>query len=175
MRFNASTVRRCEFARAGMQGVSLFAAVFDECKMMGLDFSRGPFDAATFTRVNLDYASLRGIDLSGVASSPGVDARVRLHRREPDRNEPDRVRPHGRGLVVDYDERHGCAWVEHAGPGLRRGPYGVILTTKAGRVDWSRVWRACGRSCRVKRGLPRGRWHRWNATPLRRYPAISLG
>jgi fluoroquinolone resistance protein len=64
-RFNTSTIRACEFAGAGIQGVSLFASVIEECKMMGLNFARGVrFDATTFKKTNLDYSLFRGADLS---------------------------------------------------------------------------------------------------------------
>jgi fluoroquinolone resistance protein len=130
-RFNASTVRSCEFAGAGVQGVSLFSAVIEECKMMGLDFTRGArFDAATFTRVNLDYTLLRGVDLTGVEF-------VGCSMRECDFNgadltnatvvECDLTDADWSGTTTSSTDLRGSSV---RGLDLRRGPYGVILTTK---------------------------------------------
>jgi fluoroquinolone resistance protein len=130
-RFNASKIRSCEFAGAGVQGVSLFAATLEECKMMGLDFTRGArFDAATFSRVNFDYTLLRGLDLTGVEF-------VGCSMRECDFTGGDLTN----ASLVDCDLTD-ADWSSVTtsstdlrgssarGLDLRRGPYGVILTTK---------------------------------------------
>ena len=114
-----------------MQGVSLFAASFDECKMMGVDFSRGGrFDAATFTRVNLDYASLRGIDLSGVEFT-GCQMRecdftganlTGTSLIECDLTDADWSTTTTTGTDLRGSSTRGLD--------LRRGPYGVIVTTR---------------------------------------------
>lgn len=129
-KFNAATVRACEFVGAGMQGVSLFAATIEDCKMIGLDVSRGArFDAATFTRVNLDYSVLRGIDLSDVEFSM-------CSMRECDFTGANL----SSAALIDCDLSD-AEWANTTtwstdlrgsslrGLDLRRGPYSVILTT----------------------------------------------
>jgi uncharacterized protein YjbI with pentapeptide repeats len=130
-RFNASTIRACEFSQAGMQGVSLFAAVFEEFKMMGLDFSRGGrFDAATFSRVNLDYASLRGIDLSGVEFS-GCSMRecdfTGANLTGTTLTECDLTDADWSTTTTSSTDLRGSST---RGLDLRRGPYGIILTSR---------------------------------------------
>ena len=130
-RFNASVVRSCEFAGAGVQGVSLFAVAIEECKMMGLDFTRGArFDAATFTRVNLDYTLLRGVDLAGVefdscsmreCDFTGADL-ANASLVDCDLTDAD-----WSGAITRSTDLRGSST---RGLDLRRGPYGVILTTK---------------------------------------------
>ena len=130
-RFNASVVRACEFAGAGVQGVSLFAATVEECKMMGLNFTRGSrFDAATFSRTNLDYALLRGVDLSSVEFTgcsmrecdfTGADL-TDASLLECDLTDADWSNATTRGTDLRGSRVRGLD--------LRRGPYGVILTTQ---------------------------------------------
>jgi fluoroquinolone resistance protein len=130
-RFNTSTIRACEFAGAGVQGISLFAATVEECKMMGLDFTRGSrLDAATFARVNLDYALLRGVDLTGVEFT-GCSMRecdltnadlVNASLVECDLTDADWSGASTRGTDLSGSRVRGLD--------LRRGPYGVILTTR---------------------------------------------
>lgn len=130
-RFNASKIRSCEFAGAGVQGISLFAATVEECKMMGLDFTRGArFDAATFARVNFDYTLLRGLDLTRVEF-------VGCSMRECDFTGADLTD----ASLVDCDLTD-ADWSSTTtastdlrgssarGLDLRRGPYGVIVTTR---------------------------------------------
>ena len=130
-RFNASVIRACEFAGAGVQGVSLFATTVVECKMMGLDFTRGArFDAATFTRVNFDYTLFRGVDLAGVefdgcsmreCDFTGADL-VNASLVSCDLTDADWSSTTTRGTDLRGSSTRGLD--------LRRGPYGVILTTK---------------------------------------------
>jgi fluoroquinolone resistance protein len=131
-RFNTAVVRSCDFAGAGVQGISLFAATFEECKMMGLDFTHGgvQFDAATFTRVNLDYALLRGTDLSDVRFTA-----CSMH-------ECDLTGANLSGASLIECDLEGVEWAsvitsgtdlrgsDTRGIDLRSGPYGVILTTR---------------------------------------------
>lgn len=130
-RFNTSTIRACEFAGAGVQGISLFAANVEECKMMGLDFTRGTrFDAATFTRVNLDYGLFRGVDLAGVEFNgcamrecdfTGADL-TNASLIDCDLSDADWSGATTRGTDLRGSSTRGLD--------LRRGPYGVILTTR---------------------------------------------
>jgi len=130
VRFNASTIRRCEFTGAGMQGVSLFAATVEESKMMGLDFTRGGrFDGATFTRVKLDYALFRGVDLSDVEFTgcsmlecdfTGADL-SNASMIDCDLTDADWA-----GTGTQNTDLRGS---KLAGMDLRRGPYDVIITT----------------------------------------------
>jgi len=131
-RFNTAVVRSCDFAGAGVQGISLFAAAFEDCKMMGLDFTRGgvQFDATTFTRVNLDYALMRGVDLSEVRFSA-----CSLH-------ECDLTGANLTGTCMTECDLEGVEWAnaitsgtdlrgsDTRGLDLRSGPYGVILTSR---------------------------------------------
>ena len=130
-RFNTSTVRACEFAGAGVQGISFFAAVIEECKMMGLDFGRGArFDAATFARTNLDYALFRAADLAGVEFTgcsmrecdfTGADL-ANASLVECDLTDADWSNAITRGTDLSASRIRGLD--------LRRGPYGVILTSR---------------------------------------------
>jgi uncharacterized protein YjbI with pentapeptide repeats len=130
-RFNTSTIRACEFAGARVQGISLFAAVVEECKMMGLDFTRGArFDASIFTRVNLDYSSFRNADLTGVEFTgcsmrecdfSGADV-SNATLVECDLTDVDWARVTTRGTDLSGSRIRGLD--------LRTGPYDVIVTTR---------------------------------------------
>jgi uncharacterized protein YjbI with pentapeptide repeats len=130
-RFNAATIRACEFAGASMQGVSLFAATIEECKMMGLDFSRGTrFDAVTLTRVNLDYALLRNVDLSDVEFT-GCSMRqcdlTGANLSHTSLIDCDLTDADWAGAATLKTDLRGS---RTRGLDLRRGPYGVVVTTR---------------------------------------------
>ncbi len=130
-RFNAARLRGCEFTGANVQGASLFAVTASECKMMGLEFTRGSrFDAATFTRVQFDYSLLRGVDLEGVEFTgcslrecdfTGADL-TNTSLVECDLTDAD-----WSGATTSGTDLRGSSV---RGLDLRRGPYGVILTTR---------------------------------------------
>lgn len=130
-RFNASTIRACEFAGAGVQGVSFFATTIDECKMMGLNFTRGcRFDAATIARTNLDYALFRNVELTGVEFTDCL-------MRECDLTGADLTDASLLGCDLTDADWSGATvrgtdlrGSRVRGLDLRRGPYGVILTTR---------------------------------------------
>jgi fluoroquinolone resistance protein len=130
-RFNASTLRACEFAGAGVQGISLFAATVEECKMMGLDFTRGArFDAATFKRVNFDYTLFRGLDLTRV-EFVGCSMRecdfTGADLSDATLTECDLTDADWSSTTTSSTDLRGSSM---RGLDLRRGPYGVIVTTK---------------------------------------------
>ena len=65
---NASVLRDCNLSNARVAGCNFFAAVFEQCKMLGVDFREGiTFTAATFKRCNLNYATFRGVSMQKMA------------------------------------------------------------------------------------------------------------
>ena len=66
-KFNNTKFNTCNFSNANVAGCNFFSAVFIECKLLGVVFSRAnSLIGVTFTQCNFDYADLRGIDLSGL-------------------------------------------------------------------------------------------------------------
>ena len=130
-KFNASVIRRCEFTDAAVQGADFFSVAFEDCKMMGLDFTRGTrLAAATLTNVNLDYSLLRGADLADLEFTG-------CFLRECDLTNADLTD----ATFVDCDLTD-ADWTGATtrntdvrgsrirGLDLRRGPYGLVLTTR---------------------------------------------
>lgn len=98
--------------------------------MMGLDFTRGArLDAAVFKRVNFDYTLLRGLDLTAV-EFVGCSMRdcdfTGANLTDASLLDCDLTDADWSGATTSNTDLRGSS---ARGLDLRRGPYGVILTT----------------------------------------------